>query len=40
MDLGAWASETYRIPLREDDPDEPAAGSGEAGEDTPGQGGK
>ena len=29
-DLGAWASEAYRIPLRDDDPD---AALGEEGED-------
>jgi hypothetical protein len=25
VDLGAWASETYRIPLREGDPGDPLA---------------
>ena len=40
MDLGAWASEAYRIPLREDDPQAPAPDAGEGGDDVPGGGAK
>ncbi|MCW5593039.1 MAG: DNA gyrase inhibitor YacG [Burkholderiales bacterium] len=29
LDLGAWASESYRIPLRESDPEAPSAESGD-----------
>ena len=32
IDLGAWASEAYRIPLRGDDPDTPAD-AGDDGDD-------
>lgn len=38
LDLGAWASEAYRIPLREPGPDDPAAeseGEPPAGSNTP-----
>lgn len=31
-DLGAWASESYRIPLRGEDPDTPPTPGGEEGE--------
>ena len=34
-DLGAWASESYRIPLREDDPDAPPTEGGEGGDAGP-----
>ena len=39
IDLGAWASESYRIPLRESDPDAPRPDEGEGpsgGPNTPG----
>ena len=39
LDLGAWASESYRIPLREGEPDTPPDESGSAppgGANTPG----
>ncbi len=31
-DLGAWASESYRIPLRESDPEAPVPDGDEGGE--------
>jgi endogenous inhibitor of DNA gyrase (YacG/DUF329 family) len=40
LDLGAWAAETYRIPLREDDPDATLPEDENAGRrdpNTPGQ---
>lgn len=39
IDLGAWASESYRIPLREGDPDAPPPGEEDGpagGPNTPG----
>ena len=35
LDLGAWASETYRIPLREGDPGTPVPEEGEEAQGGP-----